>query len=66
MNSGSNEVITTSRTLESRTQEITNGMNKMAAGADQINVTVNQVNEISRRNKNDIDELIRGLEKFKT
>jgi methyl-accepting chemotaxis protein len=66
MNAGSKEVIETSRTLESITREITNGMNEMAAGADQINATVNQVNEISSRNKNDIDELIREVNRFKT
>ncbi|MDR1905229.1 MAG: methyl-accepting chemotaxis protein [Treponema sp.] len=65
MNSGSREVIETSRTLESITQEINNGVNEMAAGADQINGAVNQVNEISGRNKSDIDELIREVDKFK-
>jgi methyl-accepting chemotaxis protein len=38
----------------------------MAAGADQINAAVNQVSEISSRNKNDIDELIREVDRFKT
>jgi methyl-accepting chemotaxis protein len=66
MNAGSKEVIATSRTLESITQEITGGMNEMAAGADQINDAVNRVNEISRRNKNDIDDLIREVDNFKT
>jgi methyl-accepting chemotaxis protein len=66
MNAGSKEVIATSRTLESITREITSGMNEMAVGADQINTAVNRVNEISDRNKNDIDELIRELDKFKT
>ncbi|MDR2070248.1 MAG: methyl-accepting chemotaxis protein, partial [Treponema sp.] len=66
MNVGSKAVIETSRTLESITREITNGMNEMAAGADQINAAVNQVSEISSRNKNDIDELIREVDRFKT
>jgi methyl-accepting chemotaxis protein len=66
MNDGSKEVIATSRTLESITQEITNGMIEMASGADQINTTVHGVNEISGRNKNDIDELIQEVDKFKT
>jgi methyl-accepting chemotaxis protein len=65
MNTSSTEVIATSRTLESITQEITNGMNEMAIGADQMNSTVNQVNGISGRNKSDIDELIREVDKFK-
>jgi methyl-accepting chemotaxis protein len=66
MNTGSKEVIETSRTLESITQEIANGMNEIATGADQINTAVNQVNEISGRNKSDIDELIREVNRFKT
>jgi methyl-accepting chemotaxis protein len=66
MNVGSKEVIETSRTLESITWEITNGMNEMAVGAHQINVAVNHVNEISGRNKNDIDELIQEVNRFKT
>jgi methyl-accepting chemotaxis protein len=66
MNTGSKEVIAASRTLESITHEITSGMNEMAAGAEQISASVNKVNEISGRNKNDIDELIREVNKFKT
>jgi methyl-accepting chemotaxis protein len=65
MNMVSQEVIATSQTLEAITQEITNGMNEMAAGADQINAAVNQVNEISDRNKSDIDELIHEVHKFR-
>ncbi|MDR2178583.1 MAG: methyl-accepting chemotaxis protein [Treponema sp.] len=65
MNTGSKEVIETSRTLEAITQEIINGMNEMASGAEQINVAVNQVNGISGRNKNDIDDLIQEVNKFK-
>ncbi|MDR0710446.1 MAG: methyl-accepting chemotaxis protein [Spirochaetaceae bacterium] len=66
MNAGSKEVIATSRTLESITREITVGMNEMVAGADQINTAVDHVNEISCRNKNDIDELICEVDNFKT
>jgi methyl-accepting chemotaxis protein len=66
MNMVSREVIATSQTLESITQEISNGMNEMAAGADQINAAVIQVNEISGRNKSDIDELIQEVHKFRT
>jgi methyl-accepting chemotaxis protein len=66
MNTGSKEVIAVSRTLESITQEITSGMNEMASGADQINDAVNRVNEISRRNRNDIGELIREVDHFRT
>jgi methyl-accepting chemotaxis protein len=62
---GSEQVIRESRNLEMATQEITSGMNEMAAGADQINVAVNQVNEISGKNKENIDVLVREVSKFK-
>jgi methyl-accepting chemotaxis protein len=65
MNLSSKEVIATGQTLESITQEISDGMHEMASGADQINAVVNQVNEISGQNKEDINELIREVNKFK-
>jgi methyl-accepting chemotaxis protein len=40
-------------------------MNEMASGADQINVAVNRVNEISRQNKENIDILVQEVLKFK-
>jgi methyl-accepting chemotaxis protein len=66
MNVGSKEVIETNRALESITRELTQGMHEMAAGADQINGAVSQVNEMSGRNKSDIDELIQEVNRFKT
>jgi methyl-accepting chemotaxis protein len=65
MQEGSREVITEGKNLEMVTQEITNGMNEMATGADQINVAVNRVNEISGLNKNSIDTLVREVSRFK-
>jgi methyl-accepting chemotaxis protein len=47
------------------TQDITNGMNEMAAGADQINVAVNRVNAISGENKESINILVAEVSKFK-
>jgi methyl-accepting chemotaxis protein len=47
------------------TQEITNGMNEMATGADQINVAVTRVNEISGNNKESIDVLVKEVSRFK-
>jgi methyl-accepting chemotaxis protein len=43
---------------------ITNGMNEMASGADQINSAVNRVSEISVENKNHIDTLVAEISKF--
>jgi methyl-accepting chemotaxis protein len=62
---GSREVIQESKNLEAVTQEITNGMNEMATGADQINVAVTQVNNISGSNKENIEILVREVSKFK-
>jgi methyl-accepting chemotaxis protein len=62
---GSKEVINESQNLEKVTQEITNGMNEMATGAEQINVAVHNVSEISGKNREDIENLIREVSKFK-
>jgi methyl-accepting chemotaxis protein len=47
------------------TQEITNGMNEMAAGTDEINVAVTRVNDISGHNKENIDVLVKEVSRFK-
>ncbi|MDR3170439.1 MAG: methyl-accepting chemotaxis protein [Treponema sp.] len=65
MQEGSKEVIHESKNLELVTQEIANGMNEMATGADQINVAVNRVNELSGSNKENIDILVKEVAKFK-
>jgi methyl-accepting chemotaxis protein len=62
---GSKQVIQESKNLELVTQEITNGMNEMATGADQINVAVNRVSTISEENKESIDVLVQAISKFK-
>jgi methyl-accepting chemotaxis protein len=62
---GSQEVMKESRNLEKVTQEITSGMNEMATGADQVNVAVHHVNEISAKNREGIDVLMREVSRFK-
>ena len=62
---GANEVIRESQNLEKATQEITSGMNEMASGADQINVAVHHVNEISSKNREGIDTLMKEVSRFK-
>jgi len=62
---GSQEVIRESQNLEKATQEITSGMNEMASGADEINTAVNQVNEISIRNREAITKLQLEVGRFK-
>jgi methyl-accepting chemotaxis protein len=65
MRSDSGAVMETSKTLQSITGELVNSMNKMAAGADQINIAISRVNEISEENKRNIDEVIGEVDKFK-
>jgi methyl-accepting chemotaxis protein len=62
---GSRHVISESRNLEMLTGEINNRMNEMAAGAEQINVAVTQVDAISGQNKENIDVLVQEVSKFK-
>jgi len=40
-------------------------MNEMAVGAEQINTAVHRVNEISGKNKENIDILVREVSRFK-
>jgi len=62
---GSTEVINESHKLEQVTQDIALGMNEMATGADQINVAVNHVNDLSNKNRHGIDTLMREVSRFK-
>jgi methyl-accepting chemotaxis protein len=62
---GSREVIQESRNLDQVTQEITGGINEMATGAQQINEAVNMVNEISVKNRENIDLLVREVSLFR-
>jgi methyl-accepting chemotaxis protein len=62
---GAKEVIQESNNLEQATQEITGGMNEMASGADQINVAVHNVSDLSTKNREGIDTLIREVARFK-
>jgi methyl-accepting chemotaxis protein len=62
---GSKEVILESKNLEKVTQEITGSMNEMASGTEQINVAVHRVNEISNKNRENIDVLVQEVSKFK-
>jgi len=62
---GSKEVMHESQNLEKVTQEITGGMNEMATGAEQINIAVNQVNELSGKNREGIETLMKEVSRFK-
>jgi methyl-accepting chemotaxis protein len=65
MHVGSQEVIKEGKNLEMLTQEISNGMAEMAAGANQINFAVNEINELSGQNKENIDILVEEVSLFK-
>jgi methyl-accepting chemotaxis protein len=65
MHEDSHEVIKESQNLEKVTAEISNRMNEMASGAEQINIAVTRVNEISIKNKENIDNLVREVSRFK-
>jgi methyl-accepting chemotaxis protein len=62
---GSREVMKESHNLEKVTQEITSGMNEMASGAEQMNVSVHHVSEISGKNKQAIETLLKEVSRFK-
>jgi len=65
MHEGSTEVIREGKNLEIITQEITGGMNEMATGADQINIAVHRVNELTVSNQDKINILTKGVARFK-
>ncbi len=51
--------------LDNLTRTITDSMNEMASGAVQINNAVQEVNEITQKNKQSIESLAREVGKFK-
>jgi Methyl-accepting chemotaxis protein len=65
MLSGSSEVIAESGNLARMTEEVSASMGDMTAGAADIREAVKSVNELSRRNKESVDELSVEVGKFK-
>jgi len=53
------------RKLDDLTRTITESMNEMASGAVQINDAVQEVNEITQKNKLSIENLAEEVGKFK-
>jgi len=62
---GSREVITESNNLEKVTQEISGSMNEMALGVEEINVAMHQINDLSGKNRENIDTLTKEVSRFK-
>ena len=52
--------------LDGLTRVITDSMNEMAAGAVQINNAVNEVADITQKNKHSIGELANEVGRFRT
>ena len=61
---GAQEVIRESENLEKVTQDIESGMNDMASSADHVNSAVNHVNEISLKNREAVDVLMKEVSLF--
>ncbi|MDR2482870.1 MAG: methyl-accepting chemotaxis protein [Treponema sp.] len=61
----SNEVIAESGSLSMISEEIAGGMNEMAIGTEQINIAVHKISDISARNKEYIENLVKEVSRFK-
>ncbi|MDR2072265.1 MAG: methyl-accepting chemotaxis protein [Spirochaetaceae bacterium] len=62
---GSKEVIMEGKNLETATQEITMSMNDIASGAKEIISAMTKINDISGKNKTNINILVEEVSKFK-
>jgi methyl-accepting chemotaxis protein len=62
---GAQEVIRESNNLGAATQEIVGGINEIAVGAQEINDAVHRVNDLSVRNHENIDLVIKEISRFK-
>ena len=62
---GAQEVIKESKNLDDATQQITFGMNEMVSGVEHINGAVHYVNEITVKNREGIDALMKEVSRFK-
>jgi len=62
---GAREIKKEAKNLKNTTQEITEGMNEMASGADQINAAVYNANELSTKNMESTNHLIKEISRFK-
>jgi methyl-accepting chemotaxis protein len=65
MLTGSKEIIKESGNLERVTSEVTNAINEMSSGAEQVNLAVNRVSNLSVDNKQHIDTLVHEISKFR-
>jgi methyl-accepting chemotaxis protein len=61
----SRTVIDEGKNLQMVTREISNGVSEIATGAEQINIAVTRVNDLSGKTQNNIDILVREVSRFK-
>ena len=62
---GGNQIAVEMRKLADITRETTDSMNEIASGAEQITNAVEEVNEITQKNKVSIENLANEVGKFK-
>jgi methyl-accepting chemotaxis protein len=62
---GSREIIGEGKHLEALTGEVTTAIHEIVSGIGDINSTIGRTSEISRRNKEDIEVLLREISKFR-
>ena len=65
MFTGSKEIISEGKMLEQSAQEISGGVTEMARGADQINIAINEIGNVSTQNKEIIDNLVVAVSHFR-
>jgi methyl-accepting chemotaxis protein len=65
MRQKSGEVANETKNLDNLTEQVSGGMGEMATGAEQINAAVSRVSELSASNKENIDDLVIEVSKFK-
>ena len=62
---GSREVIRESKNMEEATADITEGIDGMTTGTEQVSEKVNRIEELSRRNRENVSSLLREVSRFK-
>ena len=62
---GLSKVIRESTELDKATQEISSGINEMASGAEQMNIAIHHVSELSGKTRDGIGTLMKEVARFK-
>jgi methyl-accepting chemotaxis protein len=62
---GSREVVDEGKRLENLTGEVTRGIHEIASGIGDISAAISRTSEISQKNKQDIEELLAEISRFR-